>query len=232
MAVPADVGQRVNAGRKPVFADLWEGSHLTLCSLAGISLSTHPMIESPPGSDLVPPDEEAPSRPGFDAALVDLRVDLFAYLFRQLGDRETAADLTQEAMLRMMKYRDAPGVDGHRYLLFHIARNLVFEHRRTQGRRHAAQHVSIDDVAPLHAGQPSVESIVDARMAIERLIKRVILRLPPKCALAFALNRVHGLSYPQIAKEMKISVKAVEKHIARALVACRAEVGDRDFWAS
>ncbi len=190
------------------------------------------MIESPPGSDLVPPDEEAPSRSGFDALLVELRGDLFAYLSRQLGDHETAADLTQEAMLRMMKYRDAPGVDGHRYLLFHIARNLVFEYRRTQGRRHAMQHVSIDDIAPLHAGQPSVESIVDARMAIERLIKRVILRLPPKCALAFALNRVHGLSYPQIAKEMKISVKAVEKHIARALVACRAEVGDRDFWAS
>lgn len=97
----------------------------------------------------MPPDEEAPSRPGFDAVLVELQPELFAYLFRQMGDRETAADLTQEALLRMMKYRETPGVDGHRYLLFHIARNLVLEHRRTQGRHHATQHVSIDDVAPL-----------------------------------------------------------------------------------
>jgi hypothetical protein len=31
---------------------------------------------------------------------------------------------------------------------------------------------------------------------------------------------------------MGISVKMVEKHITRALVACRLAVGDRDFQAS
>jgi len=37
------------------------------------------------------------------------------------------------------------------------------------------------------------------------------------------------MSYPQIADQMGISVKMVEKHITKALVACRAAVGDRDF---
>lgn len=187
------------------------------------------MTLPPPGSDLLPLEEEPPLRAAFDATLVELRDDLLAYLHRQFHDSETAADLAQESLLRMMKYREAPQISDRRAMLFHIAHNLVLEHRRTLGRRHASQHVSLDDVAPLRSVQPSVETIVDARLAIERVIKRAIAKLPPNCALAFALNRVDGLSYPQIAKEMGISVKMVEKHISRALLACRAEVGDREF---
>jgi RNA polymerase sigma-70 factor (ECF subfamily) len=43
------------------------------------------------------------------------------------------------------------------------------------------------------------------------------------------LSRFDGLTYPQVADKMGISVKMVEKHITRALVACRLAVGDRDF---
>lgn len=187
------------------------------------------MTLPPPGSDRLPLEEEVSPRAEFDAALVELRDDLHTYLHRQLHDRETAADLTQESLVRMMKYRHAPGINDRRAMLFHIAHNLVLEHRRTSGRRHASHHVSLDDVAPLRSEQPSVEAIVEARVMIERVIKRAIARLPRKCAAAFVMNRFEGLSYPQIAKEMGISVKMVEKHITRALLACRAEVGDRDF---
>lgn len=166
----------------------------------------------------------------FDAELVGLRADVLGYLRGRMCDYEAAADIAQDAMLGMMRYREVPA-EERRYLLFGIARNLLVEHRRTQRRRYMSLHVSLDDMALLQAPQASVEAIVDARMAIERLVKRVMPKLPPKCALAFALSRFEGLSYPQIAQEMGISVKAVEKHIARALVACRAEVEDLDFQA-
>jgi len=178
-------------------------------------------------SDLVPPGEAAECAE-FSAALADMRAAVFAYLHGQLGDREIAADLAQETLLRMMRYREVPAAE-RRYVMFHIARNLLAEYRRAQFRHRASRHVSLDDVAPLEDCQSSVEAIVDARRTFERLVKRVILGLPPRCGLAFAMNRVDGLSYPQIAKEMGISVKAVEKHISRALKACRAEVGDLDF---
>lgn len=186
------------------------------------------MTMPPTQSDLVPLEEEAPACAEFSAALAGMRGDVLKYLHGQLRDHDTAADLAQETVLRMMRYRDVPASE-RRYVLFHIARNLLAQHLRSQSRHHASQHVSLDDVAPLEAHQPSLETIVGARMAAERLVTRAIAKLPPKCAMAFGMNRIDGLTYPQIAKEMGISVKAVEKHIMRALAACRAEVGDLDF---
>jgi RNA polymerase sigma-70 factor (ECF subfamily) len=179
--------------------------------------------------ELVPPGEEVELRADFNATLGEVRDEVFTYLRHRLGDRETAADLTQEALLRMLKYRDAPGIEDRRAMLFRIVHNLVLEHRRAQYRHHAAQHVPLDDVAPLRKDQPAVETIVDARQTLDRLLTKTIAELPPKCRLAFMLSRFDGLTYPQVADKMGISVKMVEKHITRALVACRLAVGDRDF---
>jgi len=188
------------------------------------------MIVPPLESDeRIPLDEEDGIRVGFDTTLGELRGEVFVFLCRRLGDREVAADLTQEALLRMLKYRDAPGIEDRRAMLFRIVHNLVLEYRRARYRHHAAQHVTLDDAGPLRMDQPSVEVITDARQTLDRLLTHTIAELPPKCRLAFMLNRFDGLTYPQVAARMRISVKMVEKHITRALAACRLAVGDRDF---
>lgn len=51
-----------------------------------------------------------------------------------------------------------------------------------------------------------------------------LARLPEKCALAFSL-RDEGLSYKEIAAEMKVSEKTVEMHISRAFKALRTALG-------
>lgn len=165
----------------------------------------------------------------FDATLAEHRGELLQYMCRRVRDRELAADLAQETLARMMKYRNAGDVQDLKLMLFRIANNLVFEHYRVRQRHHAGDHVSLDDIGPLKAREPSVESIVDTRQAIDILLKRTITELPTKCRLAFMLSRFDGLSYPQIAERMGITVKMVEKHITKALRACRAAVGDRDF---
>ncbi len=165
----------------------------------------------------------------FDTALVEHRPELLRYLRRRLGDGEAAEDLAQETLSRMMKYRQARDIDDRRLMLFRIANNLVLEFQRARGRHRAAAHVSLADAGPLPAEGPSTETIVDAQRAVDLLLKHTITGLPPKCRLAFMLNRFDGLSYPQVAARMGISVKMVEKHITRALLACRAAVGEREY---
>jgi RNA polymerase sigma-70 factor (ECF subfamily) len=137
--------------------------------------------------------------------------------------------LVQETFFRMMKYRDATDIEDRRLMLFRIANNLVIEYHRTRQRHHTSDHFTYDELGPLQAEQPAVESIVDTRNAINLLLKQTIIALPTKCRIAFMLSRFDGLSYPQIAERMGVSVKMVEKHITKALLACRAAVGDRDF---
>jgi RNA polymerase sigma-70 factor (ECF subfamily) len=48
-------------------------------------------------------------------------------------------------------------------------------------------------------------------------IEQAMLSLPPKTREIFIAHRVHGLSYQQIADCTGLSVRRVERHIARAL---------------
>lgn len=188
-------------------------------------------MTSPPPDPAEPrpvPDDALP-RNAFDAALAEYRDELVHYLGKRLADREAAADLAQETLLRMMKYRNSADIEDRRLMLFRIANNLVNEYHRTRHRHHASAHITYDETTPMRSEQPAVESITDSRRAIELLLKHTIMQLPPKCRHAFMLSRFDDLSYPQIADRMRISVKMVEKHITKALLACRAAVGDRDF---
>jgi RNA polymerase sigma-70 factor (family 1) len=55
-------------------------------------------------------------------------------------------------------------------------------------------------------------------------IRAGIETLPEKCRQAFMLNHYGSMSYKDIAQEMGISVKTVEKHIGKALQVLRNEL--------
>ena len=49
--------------------------------------------------------------------------------------------------------------------------------------------------------------------------------LPERTRHIFLLNRIHGKSYSEIASLLDISSSAVEKHMMRALQACKSSLG-------
>ena len=59
------------------------------------------------------------------------------------------------------------------------------------------------------------DEIEKKEMRVE--LENKIQTLPQKCRKAFILNYVNEFSYKEIASEMNISVKTVEKHIGKAL---------------
>lgn len=139
------------------------------------------------------------------------------------AQREDAADLVQESALRLLRYRDVTSASSLRMLLFRIGRNLLKDYWRHQ-RRHGIEEPSDLTDLIVESDAPSQERIVDGQRRLRQL-EAVLAALPARCRTVFALSRISGLSNQQVAEHLGISVKAVEKHLTRALRECRDQVG-------
>lgn len=156
----------------------------------------------------------------FEQFLSEQRPALIGFLHKRGVAPDDAQDVAQDAMLRLVRYRAQPA-DVLRPLLYRIALNALNDHLRRSRSRQQAAHFSMDEV--LH-DPPSQDPEHERRVAGEQelqLARRIILQMPERCRQVYLLNRVNEMSYSQIARHCGISVKAVEKNIARALTLLR-----------
>jgi RNA polymerase sigma-70 factor (ECF subfamily) len=160
----------------------------------------------------------------FEAFVRDNQAELLRFFQGRVTQAQDAADLAQESWTRLMRYWGKQPPDAMRHLLFSIARNLLNNHWRWSRLRQIEQPTDFAefDVVSEH---PDLERQLQGRHSLQRL-EEAIIALPPKCRTVFLLSRVEGLSNGEIARRCGISVKMVEKHLARAILKCRAQVGD------
>ncbi len=143
---------------------------------------------------------------------------LLNFLRQRLRVSDDAADVAQEAYIRMLQYEGSREVRSPSSLLFRVAINIANDLGRLEQVRHAADHCSVDDL-DIDSGRASPEREVAAAQDLNQLCA-TIETLPPKCRQVFLLSRMHYMTYPQIATHCGISVKMVEKHISHALTVC------------
>jgi RNA polymerase sigma-70 factor (ECF subfamily) len=133
----------------------------------------------------------------------------------RLRDPQRAADIAQDVYIRLIRIRGRTRIRDEKAFLFMVATNLV----RDEARRVRANVVTgqIDsNVINLPGVEPSPERVVESRQALKVLFES-IGQLKPQYRQALVLHRFGGMSYPQIAVEMGLSVSTVEKYIIRAL---------------
>lgn len=156
-----------------------------------------------------------------DAVVARYYQELLNFCWRNLRNREAAADLVQESYARVL---GEAAVREPRALLYRTARNLMIDqHRRAALRRHEALDAlpeAAHPAGPLHL-QPeqALESSQDWHACVA-----AIDALPPRCRDAFVLHVFEELPHAQIAARMGISVSMVEKHIARGMLSCQAQL--------
>ncbi len=143
-------------------------------------------------------------------------------IYKRLGSKEEADDLTQETFER---YSSASGrmlIRNPRAFLYRIAKNLIVDHlRRITSKNRVI--IQCDNQIETPDLKPSIEQELIVKSEYIQL-KKAIGKLPPKCRKVFILRKIEGLSYAQIAENMDISIGAVEKHVIRGLKACRFEL--------
>lgn len=139
------------------------------------------------------------------------RDELLGFVRGLSHSAEEAEDIVQEATARTLA--SGEHVRSPETYLFVVARNLAHQPAGpavAKGWAEATDAVFAEGVAP------SAEEEAIAGEASDAL-RRAVARLPPQCGAAFALRVFHGCSYKEIAQQLGISVKTVEKHVTRGL---------------
>lgn len=169
--------------------------------------------------------EPSPSRDVDVGAFVrENHSDLVNFFRHRLAQPQDAADLAQESWSRLLHYRQDQPPASLRSLLFTIARNVLKNHWRWSALHQIEQTTDFTKL-DIASEMPSVERQWQARRRLEAL-EAVVAGMPDKRRTVFLLSRVQGLSNAQVAQRCGISVKMVEKHLATAIIQCRAQVGD------
>jgi RNA polymerase sigma factor (sigma-70 family) len=124
-------------------------------------------------------------------------------------------DLLQEAYTRLWTAEYTHITNGRSYL-FAVIRNLLLEQAR-HARIVPMERLGEIDALLIPSEEPGPDRRVSARQELERL-EGIVAQLPEQCRRAFQLQKFQNLSQRQIAVEMNITEKTVEKHLAVALV--------------
>jgi RNA polymerase sigma factor (sigma-70 family) len=124
-------------------------------------------------------------------------------------------DLVQEAYARLLTADHTRIADGRSYL-FTVIRNLLIRQAR-RARIVPMERMGEIETLRLPSEEPGPERKVGSRQELEHLAQ-IVNGLPEQARRAFQLQKFHGLTQQQIAQEMKISEKTVEKHLSTALL--------------
>lgn len=135
---------------------------------------------------------------------------LYAMAYDRLKDKSLAEDVVHEVFTSLWQRRQEALI---RSLYPYLAAATKFCILKQYAGFSTTSLPNEDSMAHLnHAETPAIET-----RFLERMLQEEVSRLPLKCRIVFQYSRQENLTNKEIALELGISDKAVEKHITRAL---------------
>ncbi len=152
---------------------------------------------------------------------------LCAYANQFLKDLPAAEEVVQEVMFRVwinresIVFRTSP-----KHYLFRAVRNGCLNLiRHLESREDYRNHM---DQRPQEWEHSHEDTLIISEL--QQKIREAVDSLPMERKKVFILSRYEGLSYPQIASKLGISVKTVENQMGKALKYLRVELADYLPW--
>lgn len=134
--------------------------------------------------------------------------------FGARAHRDDVDDLVQDVLIRMHN-RPPEEIQNLDSYIFQVAMNVLRDAYRRDRVRLKTYHCELlENSHPLDEFSP--ERIVRAREELRHTIA-AMSELPEKTRDVLVLLRWEGLTYPQVAERLSISVSAVEKHVTRSM---------------
>ncbi len=166
----------------------------------------------------------------FESVYMENYHSLIDYAQRFVFSKENARDIIQDTFIRIWEVRRSLPEDIHfRSYLFTAVRNrcLDFLKHQTQVNRYVQLRVKeLEETGFQKKKQPEdpLEALISKEL--QKKIIDTIDALPPRCREIFILSRFEGMKYKEISEKLNISVKTIETHMTRTLLALRDALHD------
>ncbi len=140
-------------------------------------------------------------------------VPLRNFLFYKSGDLEKAKDLAQEAFVRLWNNCSKVSVEKVKSYLFTVANRLFLDDAGHQKVVLKFQHRSGISESQLERNPEHLYREGEFKTQLEKAVSD----LPEKQRVVFLLSRIDKMKNREIADQLDISIKTVEKHLSNSI---------------
>ncbi|MBH0113448.1 sigma-70 family RNA polymerase sigma factor [Novosphingobium sp. YJ-S2-02] len=126
-------------------------------------------------------------------------------------------DVVQIAFEKFAVREDRHSIESPEAFLARSARNYVLDQRRRQKVR--SDHAEGEKILGAVHDDCDAERVLSAKQRWQ-ILERTIRAMDPRRQQVLIMNRIHGVSYAEIARRLKCSPTLVKMHAAQALVQC------------
>lgn len=144
--------------------------------------------------------------------------DLYKFLLYKYQDFQSAEDITQNIFLKIWENCKEYHLTNFKSLLFTMGNREALNQIKKQQTR--------DQYDPLvnFSYKPETPEFIIEEKEFDLKLQRALQKLKPEQRVVFLLHRVEKKKYKEIAEELEISIKTVEKRIHDALLFLRSEI--------
>ena len=185
-----------------------------------------------PGQDLIALVRRAQTGDGeaFTQLFHQLHQPVLNYIYRTVGDRQAAEDITQDAFIRAHERVSQLGPPwDFKSWVFRIASNLAIDYLR-QGKRFVDIEEPLEMRGPPTTQRPAERQVQrgEAREAVEA----TLVLMPTKYRQALVLREINGLAYGEVATALECNYDNARQLVHRARLSFRELHGIRLMAAS
>jgi len=143
------------------------------------------------------------------------------YLGRFVYRAEDIDDMAQETFLRAYKATEMRKIDYPKAYLFRVAKSVALRQlsKKAQQVTDYLEEARVDETL----NQATLEEELQADQKVQ-LYCAAIAELPPQCRRVFIMRKYQALSHKEIAKQLNVTVGAVEKQVTLGIKRCMAYV--------
>lgn len=167
--------------------------------------------------------------PAFESLFKRYYDSLCAHAFDFVSRRDLAEEIVQDTFLKIWERFDDLRIEVSEkaYLYRAVQNNSLNFIKQERVRARYGSDLLEQMESRIHLmGMPAAHSPEEKMVnnELELMAEKAIRRLPPQCQDVFRLSRFEQLSYPEISRQLGISVNTVKTQMTRALQKLRNEL--------